>query len=77
MKTTWYFENNGKLKHPEAKRTDWVQTVLAGPSRTQVQPDGRVRHWGYIQEAQRWMRVVTLEDRETVLNAFFDRTFKP
>ncbi len=36
-----------------------------------------MRHWGYIAEAKRWLRVVTLEDRETVHNAFFDRSYKP
>ena len=39
--------------------------------------DGRWRMWGYIVEVERYLRVVTLDDRETVDNAFFDRRFKP
>jgi hypothetical protein len=40
-----------------------------------VQPDGRIRHWGYIDEFEgRPLRVVTLEDGERVLNALPDRT---
>jgi hypothetical protein len=31
--------------------------------------------WGYIAEVDRYLRVITLEDRETVDNAFFDRSF--
>jgi hypothetical protein len=42
-----------------------------------VQPDGRIRHWGYVPGLGRWLRVVTLEDGETVHNAFLDRGFSP
>ena len=35
------------------------------------------RRWGKIEEAEgRYLRVVLLEDGETVHNAFFDRRFK-
>ena len=41
--------------------------------------DGRIRWWGKIMVAgearPRYLRVVTLEDGETVHNAFFDRNF--
>ena len=36
----------------------------------------RVRLWGYIPELGKYLRFVTLEDGETVHNAFPDRTFK-
>ena len=36
-----------------------------------------MRHWGRVPRLGRWLRVVTLEDGETVLNAFLDRKFKP
>ena len=42
--------------------------------------DGRIRWWGRIMVAgaarPRYLRVVTLEDGETVHNAFFDRNFR-
>lgn len=45
------------------------------PSR-EVQADGRFVVWGNIPEAEgRALRVVLLEDGETVHNAFFDRNF--
>ena len=41
-----------------------------------VQSDGRIRRWAPIDEAGgRHLRVVLLQDGETVHNAFFDRRF--
>lgn len=45
------------------------------PEHTEVEPNGRVRRWAYIQEAEKYLRVVTLEDGETVHNAMFDRSY--
>jgi hypothetical protein len=50
-------------------------TIL--PIRTEVQPNGRIRHWGYVPEMGQYLRVVTEPDGKTVHNAFFDRRFKP
>jgi hypothetical protein len=59
---------------------DWCREVLAAPIRREVQLDGRIRFWGKIELAgearPRFLRVVTLEDGETVHNAFFDRNFR-
>lgn len=48
--------------------------------RREVQANGRIRHWGLVKDAPdgklRYIRVVTLEDGETILNAFFDRNFE-
>jgi hypothetical protein len=41
-----------------------------------VQADGRIKKWSYIEEVDRYLRVILLEDGETVHNAFFDRRFK-
>jgi hypothetical protein len=39
--------------------------------------DGRIRKWARITEMEnRALRVILLEDGETVHNAFFDRDFK-
>ncbi len=37
----------------------------------------RIRHWGFVSELNRYLRVVTLEDGVTIHNAFPDRRFKP
>jgi len=49
--------------------------TLSNPLRKEVQPSGRIRFWAYIPELGKYLRVVTLEDGETVHNAFPDRGF--
>lgn len=74
MKTTRYFEDQVLRKRPYIQR-EWCQLALRQPIRRLVQADGRVRYWVYIPELGKYLRVVTLEDGETVLNAFPDRGF--
>lgn len=75
MKTTDYFNEFAAQKHPEVQR-EWIECVLANPIEREVQPNGRISYWGNISEAEgRALRVITLEDGETVHNAFFDRNF--
>jgi len=50
---------------------------MEAPVKREVQPDGRIRLWGYIKEADKHLRVILEPDGETVHNAFFDRRFKP
>ena len=71
MDTTDYFERIVKAKRPEAREQTWIENVMSNPYSTETQPDGRVRQWGYIPEANKWLRVIT-EDG-AVHNAFFDR----
>jgi hypothetical protein len=56
----------------------WIERAVREPIREAVQTDGRIRRWAQIPEADgRYLRVVLLEDGETVHNAFFDRRFAP
>jgi hypothetical protein len=78
LKTTRYFEEQVLRKRPY-RGGEWCLGVVAAPIRRDVQPDGRIRHWGRIVTADggtRFLRVVTLADGETVHNAFFDRNFR-
>jgi hypothetical protein len=54
----------------------WIKFVIKNPERTEIQSDGRIRKWAKIDDVDRFLRVILLEDGETVLNAFFDRSFK-
>jgi hypothetical protein len=58
----------------------WCEDTAAAPIRREVQADGRIRFWGRVtlptESRPRYLRVVTLEDGETVHNAFFDRNFR-
>lgn len=76
MKTTRYFREHVLRKRPYI-RLEWCQRILEEPLDKRVQEDGRIRFWGAVPElGERVLRVVTLEDGETVHNAFPDRDFK-
>ena len=75
MKTTNYFITSVMSRRPYLK-TEWIEYVLDNPIRTQVQPNGRIRRWAFVQELGKYLRVVTEPDGETVHNAFPDRRFK-
>jgi hypothetical protein len=79
MKMTRYFEEQVIRKRPYIQRR-WCAEVLANPLRRAVQPDGRLRLWGRVSGSgvaeARVLRVVVLQDGETVHNAFFDRGYR-
>jgi hypothetical protein len=79
MKTTRYFEEQVLRKRPYIERAA-VEQVLQAPLRRERQADNRVRLWGEVTDprdgARRILRVVTLDDGETIHNAFYDRGFR-
>jgi len=75
-KVTNYFRTSVLVRRPYLL-WEWIEWVLKNPIRTEVQQNGRIRFWGYIQEVGKYLRVITEPDGETVHNAFFDRGFKP
>jgi hypothetical protein len=78
MKFTQYFQAMRQRPDRSTIRLEWIEYVIENPVREVIQEDGRVRRWAPISEmGGRFLRVILLEDRETVHNAFFDRTFKP
>lgn len=59
-------------------RLEWIQRVADNPVKEVIQQEGRIRRWAPIQEMNgRYLRDILLPDRETVHNAFFDRSFAP
>jgi hypothetical protein len=73
VKTTRYFEL--RIKDRPGVLRNWCERVLHHAERVEQQGDGKYQMWGYIAEMDRYLRVITLEDRETVDNAFFDRGY--
>jgi len=55
---------------------EWIAHTIERPEHTEMQSDGRIRKWAWIPEAEKYLRVILLEDGETVHNAFFDRSYK-
>ena len=76
MQFTSYFQNDVMVKRPYIQ-VRWLEQVISAPLRREVQSDGRIRHWAWIDELNRYLRVVTLEDGLTVHNAFTDSRFSP
>lgn len=76
LPTTNYFCNDVLQKRPYIC-TEWCELAISNPICLEVQEDGRIRHWVFIPELNRYLRVVTLADGITIHNAFPDRRFKP
>jgi hypothetical protein len=77
VKTTAYFRFT-RLRPDRARILDeWIIMAMENPIREQIQPDGRIRRWTYVDAEAKYLRVILLDDGETVHNAFFDRDFKP
>lgn len=79
MLTTRYFVEQVIRKRPYID-PDWCVRVMANALQREVQSDGRIRFWGEVTDPRdgkvRVLRVVTLDDGETIHNAFFDRGFQ-
>jgi hypothetical protein len=76
-KYTDYFENEVMRKRPYLKK-EWCVYVLNHAIRFEPQGHNRYRYWAAIPElGNRYLRVITLEDKLTIHNAFPDRGFKP
>lgn len=88
MKTTRYFREQVLRKRPYLDPA-WCSAVIAAPLRRDSQVGGRVRYYGKILDPRdygkildprdgetRVLRIITLDDGETVHNAFFDRGYR-
>jgi hypothetical protein len=78
MKTTRYFDEQVVRKRPYL-RVEWCQAAVLSPAKREIQADGRIRHWTRVIDTPdgkaRMLRVITLDDGETIHNAFFDRDY--
>jgi hypothetical protein len=71
MKTTHYFDRR-RLDRPYL-RDEWLKQAQENPEYVELQLDGRKRHYIYISEHQKYLRVVF--EGEMVHNAFLDTAF--
>lgn len=78
VKQTKYFESVRRRPDRAGIQDAWLEQAILHPVRRTRQADGRIRHWYRVPEKEnRILRVILLEDGETVHNAFFDRNFQP
>ncbi len=74
---TDYFENEVLSKRTYLRKEGCVR-VVENAEHSEPQEHNRFRFWARIEElGNRYLRVVTLEDRKTIHNAFPDRGYKP
>ena len=76
MKKTEYFQYMRKRKDRAIIKEEWIEFVVNNPDKQEIQSDGRIRRWAKIVEVNKYLRVILLEDGQTIHNAFFDRSFK-
>lgn len=77
MKSSQYFLFTRQRPDRKEIKLEWIEEVVKKPLKEEKQSDGRIRRWAMVSEAgNKWLRVVLLEDGETVHNAFFDRSFE-
>lgn len=75
-KFTKYFENEVLRKRPYIKK-EWCIKIIEKPLKMEEQDGNRFRYWGRVEEFDnKIVRVITLEDKLTIHNAFPDRSFK-
>mgnify|MGYP006979343650 CR=1 FL=1 len=71
-----YSESEVLRKRPYLKK-EWCIQVFKNAIKVEKQEHNRYRFWGQVEELNnRILRVVTLEDKTTIHNAFPDRRFK-
>ena len=61
MKTPHYFDTSVMTRRPYLK-TEWIERVLSNPVHVEVQSNGRIRRWAFVEEASKYLRVVTEPD---------------
>ena len=74
---TTYFEKQVLRKRPYLKR-EWCVYTIENAVHSESQDGNRWRFWAPVADLNgRYLRVVTLDDKITIHNAFPDRGFRP
>jgi len=75
MKFTKHFIEDVMPKRPYLD-TDLLTDIINNPIKSEIQDDKKIKLWGYSSKFKKYVRIILLEDGETVHTAFFDRNFK-
>jgi hypothetical protein len=76
MDFTQYFHYMRQRPDRSKVKMEWIELTVKDPIHTEIQKDGRIKKWKWIDEEGKFLRVILLTDGMTVHNAFFDRSFK-
>ena len=79
MKITEHLRDRLEKERPYIQ-LEWIAQTLQSPIAREIQSDGRIRFWSVVpypdEDNPHILRVVTLEDGESVLTAFIDSGFR-
>lgn len=75
MKFTKHFLEDVLLKRPYLDK-ELLEYIIANPIKREIQDDNKIKLWGYSSKHNKYVRIIMLEDGETIHTAFFDRNFK-
>jgi len=76
IETTDYFRRSVMEDPDRADITvEMCEGIVSAAEYTNQQDNGLWQIWGYVPEVDRYIRVITSADRETLINAFKDRNF--
>ena len=78
VKTTWYYDNVARFAHPEISEES-ARAIIRNPEYVEVQPDGRIRHYGLARFKDGSVTIyaggIALTDGETLFNVFPDGSY--
>ena len=75
MKFTKHFIEVVLPKRPYLDK-ELLEDIIKNPIKKEIQDNNSIKLWGYSSQNNKYVRVVILEDNETIHTAFFDRNFK-
>lgn len=73
MKISRYFAEIGYRNHPEATE-ETIRVAMQNIIEERRQENGWWQLICFLPDRNRYMRIILLDDKETVQNAFYDRT---
>jgi hypothetical protein len=75
MKFTKHFLEDVLPKRPYLDK-ELLEYIIANPIKREIQEDNKIKLCGYSSKYNKYVRIIMLEDGETIHTAFFDRKFK-
>ena len=75
MKFTNHYVNDVFPKRPYLTE-ELLTEIIYNPLKKEIQEDGKIKIWGFSSKFNKIVRIILLEDEETIHTAFFDRNFK-
>lgn len=53
-----------------------ISEIINNPLKMEIQEDGKIKIWGFSSKHNKYIRIILLDDCETIHTGFFDRNFK-